>query len=78
MTRAAGAVGVAAFLGATHRGFLLCPSDEQHSFGAGESGEVLVRDVVLALPLNDVNLMLLPQHQIHIVPKERPATGRSE
>ena len=51
-------VGVAAFLGAEQARLLLRPTDEQHPLGAGEPGQVLVHDVVLALPLGEIH----PRH----------------
>ena len=51
-------MGVAAALGAEQPGLLLRPPDEQHPLLAGEPGEVLVHDVVLALALAEVH----PRH----------------
>ena len=48
-------VGVAALLGAEHRGLLLRPADEHHPLRRGEPLEVLMHDVVLALTLGEVH-----------------------
>ena len=48
-------MGVAAFLGAEHPGFLLRPADEQHPLVGGEAGQVLVHHVVLALSLDEID-----------------------
>lgn len=49
------AVGVAAFLGAKQLGLFLRATHEQHPFGAGEPGQVLVGDVVFALSLGEIH-----------------------
>src|SRR5580765_7628388 len=54
------ALGVTATLGAEQRGLLLRPPDEQHPLVAGEPGQVLVHDVVLALALHEVD----PRHPL--------------
>ena len=46
---------VAAFLGAVGQGLLLRPPDKQHPLGAGEAGQVLMGDVVFALPRGKVH-----------------------
>ena len=51
-------MGIAALLGAKQPGLLLRPPDEQHPLGAGESRQVLVHDVVLALTLDEID----PRH----------------
>jgi hypothetical protein len=51
-------VGVAAFLGAEQGRLFLRPPDEQHPLAGGEAGQVLVHDIVLTLPLGEIN----PRH----------------
>jgi hypothetical protein len=56
--RIGAAVGPAALLGPEYRRLLLRPADEQDAFpapGGQESLQVLVRDIVLALPLYQVH-----------------------
>jgi hypothetical protein len=53
--RVRAALGVAASLGAEHRRLLLGPADEQHPFGVGKPGQVLVHHIVLALPLDEAD-----------------------
>jgi hypothetical protein len=49
------AIGVTAAFGAEQRRLLLRPADEQHPLLGGESGQVGVHDVVLALALDEVD-----------------------
>ncbi len=45
-------LGVVAALRAPHRGLLLGFADEEHPFLRGEGREILLRDLVLALPMS--------------------------
>jgi hypothetical protein len=49
---------IAPLLGAEQPGLLLRAADEQHPLGAGERRQVLMHDVVLACPLNEID----PRH----------------
>jgi hypothetical protein len=67
-------LGVAALLGAKQRGLLLRPADEQHPLGPArclEPGQVLMRDLVLALTLDEV-------HPRHTLIEREPAHRSAE